>query len=293
LFEGQREAAHWRYADTLTGLDYYVSRYYDPVVGIFLSADDKEGNAQGMNPYAYVTGNPESKNDPTGRRIADANGDFAYIDPEGDVSIYIKNPGVTSGPGYVYTQYHYTKAEWHTPAPKTPPINPPISIDKSWSYGTYPLFQRSWGLWGIPLWQGQLIFTDLNTDVTGGLGPSDDSQGLNFGLFGDANAFDLTYSQVVGNKLFGITTSVGIRGPETTGQLGWANHTLGAGVSFNPIGSLNASSGVNFAGVNVSGTVSLGVSFQVGASLGEHGLSVSIPFLTFGISFSPASIGGW
>jgi len=39
-----------QYADTLTGLDYYVSRYYDPVAGIFLSADMKEGNTQGMNP---------------------------------------------------------------------------------------------------------------------------------------------------------------------------------------------------------------------------------------------------
>jgi RHS repeat-associated protein len=58
-----------QYADTLTGLDYYVSRYYDPVVGIFLSADDKEGNAQGMNPYAYVGGNPETMSDPSGQMV--------------------------------------------------------------------------------------------------------------------------------------------------------------------------------------------------------------------------------
>jgi len=32
-----------QYADTLTGLDYYISRYYDPVVGVFLSADVKGG----------------------------------------------------------------------------------------------------------------------------------------------------------------------------------------------------------------------------------------------------------
>jgi RHS repeat-associated protein len=58
-----------QYADTLTGLDYYVSRYYDPVVSIFLSADDKEGNAQGMNPYAYVGGNPETMSDPSGEMV--------------------------------------------------------------------------------------------------------------------------------------------------------------------------------------------------------------------------------
>lgn len=36
-----------QYTDPTSGLDYYVSRYYDPVAGIFLSADTKEGNAQG------------------------------------------------------------------------------------------------------------------------------------------------------------------------------------------------------------------------------------------------------
>ncbi len=55
-----------QYNDSLTGLDYYNSRYYDQVAGVFLSADVKQGNMQGMNPYAYVNGNPETYNDPTG-----------------------------------------------------------------------------------------------------------------------------------------------------------------------------------------------------------------------------------
>jgi RHS repeat-associated protein len=59
-----------QYSDAVTGLDYYVSRYYDPVSGLFLSADRTEGNAQGMNPYAYVGGNPETASDPTGRMYA-------------------------------------------------------------------------------------------------------------------------------------------------------------------------------------------------------------------------------
>jgi RHS repeat-associated protein len=49
-----------------TGLDYYNARYYDPVVGRFLSADIVEGNAVGMDPYAYVGENPETDMDPTG-----------------------------------------------------------------------------------------------------------------------------------------------------------------------------------------------------------------------------------
>ena len=59
-----------QYNDSLTGLDYYQSRYYDQVAGVFLSADVKQGNMQGMNPYAYVGGNPETKNDPTGQYFA-------------------------------------------------------------------------------------------------------------------------------------------------------------------------------------------------------------------------------
>ena len=57
-----------QYNDSLTGLDYYNARYYDPVAGVFLSADVKQGNMQGVNPYAYVNGNPETNNDPTGLR---------------------------------------------------------------------------------------------------------------------------------------------------------------------------------------------------------------------------------
>ena len=58
-----------QYADT-TGLDYYNARYYDPVVGRFLSADTVHGNGAGMDPYAYVAGNPETLVDPTGQKYA-------------------------------------------------------------------------------------------------------------------------------------------------------------------------------------------------------------------------------
>jgi len=57
------------YADA-TGLDYYNARYYDPVAGVFLSADSAQGNLQGMNPYGYVGGNPETRSDPTGKYVA-------------------------------------------------------------------------------------------------------------------------------------------------------------------------------------------------------------------------------
>jgi RHS repeat-associated protein len=59
-----------QYNDSVSGLDYYGSRYYDPVVGRFLSADVLDGNLAGMDPYAYVGGNPETFSDPTGQFYA-------------------------------------------------------------------------------------------------------------------------------------------------------------------------------------------------------------------------------
>jgi RHS repeat-associated protein len=64
-----------QYQDSVTNLDYYVARYYDPVVGRFVSADTTQGNPQAMDPYAYVGGNPETRNDPTGHKaIASSEG---------------------------------------------------------------------------------------------------------------------------------------------------------------------------------------------------------------------------
>lgn len=65
--------------DSVSGLDYYNARYYDPVAGVFLSPDNVQGNTQGMDPYAYVGGNPETRTDPTGQRYVDGNGDSAWF----------------------------------------------------------------------------------------------------------------------------------------------------------------------------------------------------------------------
>lgn len=51
-------------ADATSGLDDYGARYYDPVAGQFTSADTTL--AGGLNRYAYVGGNPETRTDPSG-----------------------------------------------------------------------------------------------------------------------------------------------------------------------------------------------------------------------------------
>ncbi len=59
-----------QYNDSLTQLDYYGARYYDPLVGVFLSADSVQGNLAGMDPYNYVGSNPQTNTDPNGEMYA-------------------------------------------------------------------------------------------------------------------------------------------------------------------------------------------------------------------------------
>ena len=54
-----------RERDDSTGFYYYRARYYDPVIGRFISEDPK-GFGAGVNFYAYVNNNPVNLNDPSG-----------------------------------------------------------------------------------------------------------------------------------------------------------------------------------------------------------------------------------
>src|SRR5579884_648969 len=73
-FTGQR-------LDSETGLLYYGARYYDPLSGRFTQADLVLNNAEGMDPYAYVGENPESRTDPTGERFNSPGGQQAPPGP--------------------------------------------------------------------------------------------------------------------------------------------------------------------------------------------------------------------
>ncbi len=64
--------------DTTTGLMHYNARYYDPLVGRFISADTiipNPADPQQLNRYSYVGNNPIRYNDPTGHcQTIDENG---------------------------------------------------------------------------------------------------------------------------------------------------------------------------------------------------------------------------
>ncbi len=93
-----------QFADAVSGLDYYNARWYDPVMSQFLSADRVQGNAAGMDPYAYVAGNPETRTDPTGQRVCDPTGYGGCQPPPGPKHPKAGSP--ENGPGGCNTGYH-------------------------------------------------------------------------------------------------------------------------------------------------------------------------------------------
>ncbi|HLG76414.1 MAG TPA: RHS repeat-associated core domain-containing protein, partial [Ktedonobacteraceae bacterium] len=84
-FTGQR-------LDRETGLLYYGARYYDPLSGRFTQADLRQNNVVGMDPYAYVGENPESRTDPTGERFISPGGQQAPAGPISTDSPYATAP---------------------------------------------------------------------------------------------------------------------------------------------------------------------------------------------------------
>jgi len=62
LYTGQQQ-------ETEIGLDYYIARFYDPVIGYFIQPDTlipQASASASYDRYAYVNGNPVNFNDPSG-----------------------------------------------------------------------------------------------------------------------------------------------------------------------------------------------------------------------------------
>jgi hypothetical protein len=137
-------------------------------------------------------------------------------------------------------------------------------------------------LW-FPTWQNQATFSDLNYSLTGGIGH--DKDGWDLGLFTDESVFDANDTGVIGNQLWGVTYLAGIRGPEANGIAGLTGNKLGLEGGINPAGSVYAGYGVNLHGFNISETLSAGLAYQLGISIGVQGIDVSIPYFSDYISF--------
>src|SRR5579875_3967108 len=87
-----------QFIDAATGLAYDHARSYLRHIGVFLSPDSVQGNAQGMDPYAYVGGNPETKTDPTGERAAGCIPGQQGCDPNGTTGTFQCNPTCEAPP---------------------------------------------------------------------------------------------------------------------------------------------------------------------------------------------------
>jgi len=133
-----------QYNDSLSGLDYYGSRYYDPVVGRFLSADALAG----LDPYTYVGGNPETYSDPTGHIPCAGDG----VGPCG---------GSASPP----------PGDKPRPAVAGAAVVPTDSTSGSNNYNLCPGGQQTTDCVATQLQAITSQAVDVNVPVTGGLGP--------------------------------------------------------------------------------------------------------------------------
>ncbi|HET7584034.1 MAG TPA: RHS repeat-associated core domain-containing protein [Gemmatimonadaceae bacterium] len=87
-----------RELDSETGLYYVRARYYDPSLGRFIS-EDPGGVSGGINPYAYLAGEPINSRDPSGMHSRWRDSDCMFVGENEYIIIDI------SGPITVVTSY--------------------------------------------------------------------------------------------------------------------------------------------------------------------------------------------
>ncbi|MET3109358.1 RHS repeat-associated protein [Oxalobacteraceae bacterium GrIS 1.18] len=116
--------------DDGNGLYYYRARYYDPMVGRFISEDPKKFKA-GINFYSYANNNPINGNDPYGFQVNITGGNNVYN--VAFTNVYFTGSGYT--PAF---QQQYINATQRGLSGNFPPytINTTVSV----SPGNVPVF---------------------------------------------------------------------------------------------------------------------------------------------------------
>jgi len=134
-----------QYSDSLTGLDYYGARYYDPVVGRFLSADALAG----LDPYAYVGGNPETYSDPTGHIPCAGDGVGPCGGSPSPPSSNSSSGSTVSPESVTTSMLSYVNSA--TATPTTPASSPPLDTSylSSPTSCAVPISQATCGLFGV------------------------------------------------------------------------------------------------------------------------------------------------
>lgn len=114
MYAGQQNDSYDTSDMPNTGLYYMRARYYDPIIGIFMTRDPYKGDIgspQTLNPYLYALGNPANFTDPSGLYVATlclgvdgSNGNYASLsgclglDGQGNVAL-VTNDQIGAGTG--------------------------------------------------------------------------------------------------------------------------------------------------------------------------------------------------
>jgi RHS repeat-associated protein len=138
-------ASGYRYTGQLDmqgsiGLDYYVSRFYDPQLARFAQADSMipdPGKSVSFDRYAYVKNNPIIYADPTGHKwvCTGANSDHCYDDGQGK-----KSGMVTSIPSSVYQlkKPSYLETIKQKSSSDSPYMESWVNFETAWEIYTNP-----------------------------------------------------------------------------------------------------------------------------------------------------------
>lgn len=133
--------------DEETGFYYYVARYYDPKISIWLSVDPLAEKFPNQSPYSFCFNNPVYFIDPDGRAAKPPkNGISQFID---NTEVYFWRADKKAYEQYKYTdssREHYSFSGYYTVNSNSKAVGKSVSIDNDAS--------KLWGIGGFAFADG-------------------------------------------------------------------------------------------------------------------------------------------